>query len=88
MYDHNVEMSGEQVIQRVIFQLCIKTGVKVGQYGPVLRTTRRFSAGTQYREQGTAAACQNPHTTHQNHISNKKTHLLMIGQHKQQLVFL
>lgn len=45
-------------------------GVKVGRYSLVLGTTKRFSAGTQYWEEGTAAACLNPHTTRQDRISN------------------
>lgn len=31
--------------------------MKVSRYGPVLRTTKRFSGGTQYQGEGRAAAC-------------------------------
>ncbi|MED6280852.1 hypothetical protein CHARACLAT_015166 [Characodon lateralis] len=35
----------------------LRPGVKVSRYGPVLRTTKRFCAGMQYREKGRAAVC-------------------------------
>ena len=66
----------------------LQPGVTVGRYGPVLRTSKRFSDGTYHCKEGRAAACQSQSRfkTSQGRSFSKKTHLLRLCHLKQRVV--